>query len=229
MLLHGFSGSPSELQVMGTVLAGKGYTVKCPLLPGHGTTMDDLEKYTWRDWYDTAVREYTELRQKCEKVFAIGLSMGGALALHLAAHYPVDGIVGLASGVKLRDWRAKLLPVLHRYPIRIWKIRNAFARGRKPSRFAYDYYSSIASWQVIRFYRHLKEDLPEITAPVLLIHSKYDRTMIYENTDIVNSLIRSKNKKVVALESADHIITLGNNQKTIHREILQFVSSLDFT
>ena len=49
LLIHGFSGSPSEMRFMGERLAKAGWTVSGILLSGHGTTPEQMAKTTWED------------------------------------------------------------------------------------------------------------------------------------------------------------------------------------
>ncbi|MFC1728812.1 alpha/beta hydrolase [candidate division KSB1 bacterium] len=226
LLLHGFTGSPSEMRPLGEFLASHGYAARCPLLPGHGTSIDDLERYGWRDWYQTAEEEWNQLQTQHKKVFIIGLSMGGALALQLAAGHRVDGVVTLASGVKFTDWRIRALPFLRLFIRKVRKTKNAYARGPDRIRFAYDYNSSKATGEIVNFYRNLKSDLGKIKSPLLLINARGDRTMPIINTDIISKRVRSSQKKIVVLDSDDHIVTLGEYQDTVHKEILGFLSSL---
>ncbi len=81
---HGFTGSPFSMRPWAQSLAAAGYTVRLPLLPGHGTTWQDCNTARWRDWYATIEASYDELAQRCERVFAVGLSMGGTLVTRLA-------------------------------------------------------------------------------------------------------------------------------------------------
>lgn len=224
LLLHGFTGSPSEMRPLGNFLSDKGYSVRCPLLPGHGTSMEDLEKRKWQDWYNAAETEWKDMAVKHDKVFVIGLSMGGVIALHLAEHHNVDGIIALAAGVKLKDWRISALPVLRHFVKRVKKTRNAYARGPDRKRFAYEYNSSKATQQIVRLYDHIKNDLNKVTAPLLMINSTKDRTTPFENTEIVMSRIKSSWKKVIPLNMDDHIITLSKEQDFIHKNIEEFIS-----
>lgn len=224
LLLHGYTGSPSEMRPLGEFLAQHGYAVSCPLLPGHGTSPQDLNQCIWRDWYNAVNNEWNRLKQKHRKVFIIGLSMGGALAMYLAVNYKVDGVVTLASGVKLADWRLPMLPFVRRITSKIKKTRNSYARGPNRVRFAYEYNPTQSTQELVNFYRHLKEELQNVSAPMLIIHSRDDIIVRYENTSIILSLIRSTDTKVITLEKAGHIITLSDDKEKIHREALEFIT-----
>ena len=95
LLCHGFTGSPQSLRPWAEYLAEHGLTVSLPLLPGHGTRWEDLQITGWQDWYAEVDRELRALRERCAQVFVFGLSMGGALALRLAAKHgdAVSGVV----------------------------------------------------------------------------------------------------------------------------------------
>ena len=94
LLCHGFTGSPQSLRPWAEYLAERGLTVSLPLLPGHGTRWEDMRLTGWQDWYAEVDRELRALRERCAQVFVFGLSMGGALALRLAAKHG-DAISGL--------------------------------------------------------------------------------------------------------------------------------------
>jgi len=225
LLLHGYTGSPSEMKPLGEFLSKNGIAASGPLLPGHGTSVQDLDTCDWMDWHNFVEAEWKRLKRDYKKVFVIGLSMGGALALHLSAHNNVDGVVTLASGVKLADWRLPMMPVVRHFIKKVKKTRNSYARGPDRIRFAYEYNPMKATRQIVIFYRHLSETLSDVTAPLLIIHSKDDIILRFENTEILTSNVGSSIKKVVALENAKHIITLSDEQDTIHNEVLDFVNS----
>jgi carboxylesterase len=91
---HGFTGTPASMRPWAEHLAAAGFTVRLPLLPGHGTTWQDTNRTRWPDWYAAIERAYAEVAARCEHVFAVGLSMGGTLATRLAEQHP-DRISGL--------------------------------------------------------------------------------------------------------------------------------------
>jgi carboxylesterase len=81
LLIHGFTGAPKEMSLLGEALAAEGHTVLGVRLPQHGTSAADMFRSDWRDWYAAALDGYHLLRAQCEIVFLMGLSMGGAIAL----------------------------------------------------------------------------------------------------------------------------------------------------
>ena len=84
LLCHGFTGSPQSLRPWAEFLAEAGLTVSLPLLPGHGTSWQEMNGTTSDDWLAAAGRALDELRAQCDEVFLMGLSMGACLALRLA-------------------------------------------------------------------------------------------------------------------------------------------------
>jgi carboxylesterase len=90
LLIHGFTGTPQNIRPLGDFLARRGLTVLCPRLVGHGTSVDDFERSTGDDWIGTINAGLDQLRQGCSSVFAIGISIGGTLALHLGATRGAD-------------------------------------------------------------------------------------------------------------------------------------------
>ena len=116
---HGFTGTPTSMRPWAEHLAAAGFTVRLPRLPGHGTTWQERNKTTWPQWYGEIEAAYRELDGRCEQVFAVGLSMGGALVTKLAIDHPdVAGLVLVnpAYGMMRKD--AKLAPYL------AWALRS---------------------------------------------------------------------------------------------------------
>lgn len=112
LLIHGFTGSAAEFRPMGEYLADKGYTVVGPLLPGHGTTWQDMARRKWQAWAEAVEQAYGSLKNRCRKVFVGGGSMGGLLTLYLAARHAtsaeIAGIIPMAPALFLADGRAGL-------------------------------------------------------------------------------------------------------------------------
>src|SRR5437660_1622383 len=96
LVLHGFTGNPQSMRGLAEALAGAGLAVELPLLPGHGTSIEDMLPTRWRDWSTAAEDVYAKLAGRSRRVVVAGLSMGGALAVWLATRPPeIAGVVAI--------------------------------------------------------------------------------------------------------------------------------------
>jgi carboxylesterase len=94
VVLHGFTGNPSSVRGVADALAGAGFHIEMPRLPGHGTVVDDMLPTRWADWAGEAEAAYQRLAQRATHIVVVGLSMGGALTLRLGADHPnIAGLV----------------------------------------------------------------------------------------------------------------------------------------
>jgi len=230
LLCHGFTGTPQSLRPWGEYLAERGYTVHVPLLPGHGTTWQDMNSTRWQDWYACVDRAFRELHETCERVVVGGLSMGGALSLQLAQeHGPrISGLVLVNPAVKFDDPRTRLLPVLKHLVGSLEAIGNDVKREdvtelaytRTPLKAAH---SQLVAWQsVIR-------DLPEVTQPVLLLRSPQDHVVPASSSALILSRISSRDVTEILLEDSYHVATIDNDAPRIFDESAKFVERIALT
>ena len=109
VLVHGFTGSPKEMRLMGDYLNGNGVTVIGIRLAGHATQMSDMVRTRWRDWLISVEDGINLLSDFCDSIFVAGLSMGGILALMAASRYTIDGVIAMSAPYTIsNDWRSKL-------------------------------------------------------------------------------------------------------------------------
>lgn len=110
LLMHGFTATTAEIRPLAQRLLSKGYSVSGPLLPGHGTSPQDANRFTWKDWLQVCENAYRQLKFQCEPVFVGGESTGGLLALYLGSQHPeVAGILTYAPALDLQiNWVDKL-------------------------------------------------------------------------------------------------------------------------
>ena len=224
LLCHGFTGTPQSLRSWGEYLADRGYSVRLPLLPGHGTTWQAMNQTRWEDWYAAVDAAFRELHEACERVVVCGLSMGGALALQLAqAHGPrISGLVLVNPAVKFEDPRTRLLPVLKYVVGSLGAIGNdvkkpgvtELAYTRTPLKAAH---SQLVAWQsVVR-------DLPEVTQPLLLLRSPQDHVVPASSSALILSRISSLDVTEILLEDSYHVATIDNDAQRIFDESAKFI------
>ncbi|MFW9951253.1 MAG: alpha/beta hydrolase [Candidatus Thorarchaeota archaeon] len=225
LLLHGFTSCPFELRQLGDQLYNEGYTVSIPLLPGHGTAPQDLKRQSWTDWYEASKQALFELRKMCQTVYVIGLSMGGSIALHLAAHYEVEGIVALAPGLYLKNKLSFLSHVLYPFYPYSKKWFGPDIRADVET-ITYDKIPVKSLSELLRLFRHLKDDLTDINAPLLIIYAKQDHVINGKSAQEIYQRISSKNKRILSLQNSYHIITLDLEKDQVFRETINFLRGL---
>jgi len=224
LLCHGFTGTPQSMRPWGEHLADRGYTVRIPRLPGHGTTWQEMNGTRWEDWYSCVDAAFRELHQTCERVVICGLSMGGALALQLAQeHGPrISGLVLVNPAVKYDDPRTLLLPVLKHVVGSLGGVGNdvkkegvtELAYTRTPLKA---FHSQMVAWQSI------VRDLPEVTQPVLLLRSPQDHVVPASSSALILSRISSQDVTEILLEDSYHVATIDNDAQRIFDESAKFI------
>ncbi|MCD8360145.1 MAG: alpha/beta fold hydrolase [Acidaminococcaceae bacterium] len=112
VLVHGYTGAPGEMRLLGEYLRQQGLTVLGVRLAGHGTTPQELNETKWQDWYQAVEDGVQRLREICGSVAIVGLSMGGLLTIKAAAELPVSKAAILAAPIYVCDRRAPYLPLL---------------------------------------------------------------------------------------------------------------------
>jgi carboxylesterase len=122
LLIHGFLGSPRELRPLARELADAGVSARGVLLPGFGADIARLKEVRAEEWLATARAAWKETCEGASRTILIGFSMGGAVALRLAAEAGLtpDQLILLAPHWKFADRRAVVLPVA-KYLIRQFK------------------------------------------------------------------------------------------------------------
>lgn len=115
LLIHGFPGTPAEMRPLAQRLVEAGWATYAPLLPGFGPEIPTLGQKTRHNWLAAARRTWQTVQAQHETAVLIGLSMGGALALNLAAEMPPDYLVLLAPFWRFADWKGNLLPLVKQF------------------------------------------------------------------------------------------------------------------
>lgn len=223
LLCHGFTGSPQSLRPWGDHLAAEGFTVRCPLLPGHGTQWRDMNRTGWPDWYATVDEAFAEVSAMCTSTFVFGLSMGGALSLRLAQRHgsAVSGVVVVNPSVTTLRKDALLAPVLARFVPSFPGVANDIAKPGS-TEVAYDRLPLKAFVSLRKFWRTVCEDLALITQPLQVYRSAVDHVVEAENTRIVLSRVRSTDTREIVLPDSFHVATLDHDAQTIFTGSAEF-------
>jgi carboxylesterase len=215
------------MRMVGDYLNQRGLTVSGPRLPGHGTTIEDLNRRTWQEWTDHVQGALTNLQARCEVVFVGGLSMGALLALHLAAYQSgLAGAIAYSPATIPADRRSMLAPLL-KYIIRqVPKgeddVRNLHTTGRI---WSYDAWPSAGTHEVMKLAGGVKHLLPQITCPVLIIYSTADETIHPNSASLTYRRLGSTDKELVTLHHSGHVITVDSEWEVVAKQTYQFIQA----
>jgi len=230
LLIHGFTGAPTEMRPLGEFLAGKGYTVHGIRLFGHGTKIEDMNRVTWKDWSNSVLDGWHVLHPNTSRVFIIGLSMGGVLALYHASFLPVAGVVGLSTLYLLEgDPRLKILPLLSKFITYAPKGESDWQDPQADEdHFSYDYYPTKAMVQLKLLLKHMRSSLADITAPALLAHSKKDYSVPFHNLEKIASALGTPEHQIrtLPLENSGHVVTRDMDKDLVFSATHQFIQDV---
>ena len=210
----------------GEFLHSKGFTVRVPLLPGHGTQPEDLNKVKWQEWPAKVEFELSELRKSCDVVFLVGLSMGGGTVLNVASSINNDlaGLILVNPMIHVKGVPVELAFFLSR----LQKMRTSVGDDiKRPgiTEWGYDALPTRGVYQLLKMLRITRRNLGTIKVPVQLFHSVDDHTLPVTNTEIILDEIGSTNKTRIELVNSYHVATMDYDQELIFQNSLTFIEA----
>ena len=226
LLIHGYTGSPPEMRLIGDYLHQRGLTVSAPLLPGHGTTADDMIQYRWQDWAAHVQQNLDTLRQQCANLFVAGLSLGSLLTLYLAQHNDdLQGIILYSPAVWVADRRIYLTPLLKHFIRSLPKspesdLTDPQALDRL---WSYEVNPVAAAAEVLKLSRQVRRALPHIHTPALILHSTGDTAIHPQSAHRTWQKLGSQQKELITLHNSGHCITVDSEWQTVAEASYAFI------
>jgi carboxylesterase len=221
---HGFTGTPASVRPWAQHLADAGYSVRLPLLPGHGATWRETNRSNWPQWYATIEAAYRELAARCDHVFAAGLSMGGTLVTRLAEQHPhgVAGLVLVNPAYGTRRIDAKFAPYIS------WAVKSRPSIGgdiKKPGVVepANDRTPVVAFASLLKLWKVTAADLPSLRAPVLMFRSREDHVVDDLSGRLLKAGAANTTVQEELLEDSYHVATLDNDAPRIFAGTVDFI------
>jgi carboxylesterase len=227
LVLHGFTGSQASIRGIAEQLAVAGLSVEAPLLPGHGTCVEDLVPTRWSDWSAAVESAYVDLAARCDRVVVVGLSMGGMLACWLAErHLSINALVLINPLVEPPE--ADL----------VYAISELLASGEtvapaigsdiampEGGEISYDATPLEAAMSLVEATDAVSQGLGEIRCPVLLLSSRQDHVVSPSNGDRVVASVAGPVERVW-LERSYHVAPLDYDRDEVEVRIVGFVVRL---
>jgi carboxylesterase len=218
LLIHGFTATTAEVRPMAKLLHGEGYTVAGPLLPGHGTHPDDLNRATWEMWLGKVKQDYEKVLRDCQQVYVLGESMGALLALALAAQHPeIPGLFLFAPAIKVkRLWLSKLILPFKKH------LHKSSEDDGLPWK-GYTVYPVKAAVELLNLQAHARKILNDVDQPLLMFTGEYDTTIAPESSQIIMKGVASERKQHIHLEESPHCILLDQELEKAFQLVLEFI------
>ena len=228
VLIHGFTGSPPEMQPLAEAFNAEGYGVQVPLLVGHGTTLSDLMEVHPQQWIDPLDALITRLLSEGQKVVLAGLSLGSILSLQLALRYPqIKALLLYSPPVRSGDPRRFLAPLLIRFTQSLPKPASDFFDPSAAERlWSYDRYPVATSARVLDLISRTRKQLTQIQQPLLAIASRHDKVISSSGIELLMSNVRSSPCELHWLERSGHAITVDAEWTAVRDLSLEFLRKI---
>jgi carboxylesterase len=226
LLVHGFTGTPQNVRPLADYLARRGLTVSAPRMPGHGTTVGDLDRTGPKEWLAAAEQALEELREHCTTVFIAGISMGGTMTLELARRHPdLPGVIVMAAPVIPLAALEEVVNDPDR-PFAIpapWAAVGVLTEDVGVGGIAYLEMPLGALERGIGLVTRVREGLDEVTVPILLVYGDADQIVDKANGPFVLERVGSADKRLIALADSSHEVTLDVDRERVMVETYDFI------
>ncbi len=237
LFIHGYKGSGHSLKEIAMFFKDK-YNVSVPVLPGHGTSVEEFRKTCFSQWYNYVKELYIKYRKKYKYVYICGLSMGGTITLRLAGEFQEDkklapnGIITISAPVflnkligegVLHDWRLYFSRFLSWFNLVVKEHKKDVDEDGADwiGYEGFNFTRSIHSFKMGIY--TARKGLKKIRVPILAMHSKGDKTVPFKNLSYISRKVSSKKIRIKEFDLRKwdhkrHILTLFNSSKNITKE-----------
>lgn len=210
------------MRALAEAFSQAGFTVELPLLPGHGTTVEDLAETNFVDWASAAEKELEGLIDRTQRVVVVGLSMGGTIGCWLATRHLLDALIVINPLVKPPV--PELLTALEQAVsggTTVMAMRGNDTKKPNVDGGGYDVAPLGSLLTLLASTGHLENELKSIVCPVLIFSSKIDHVVPFESSDLLEENVGGPVERVVLFDSY-HLATLDNDAPEIERRAVAF-------
>lgn len=222
LVLHGFSGGPYEVEPFAKYIREHtNWLVEVPTLSGHGEPEElNMGEYTAFHWLRDAEYSFIKLQRKVNRVIVVGFSMGGVLALHLAAKYKVEKVVLLSAAMKYIA-----IPQLVKD---IWAIaQEARHQGLENSelfnryRIKHKRIPASSTLQFMKVVKTVQAELKRVYAPVYIVQGDKDGIVPAKTAYYLFHHLNSKEKWLYISEQGKHHICFSEDCERWFERVLK--------
>ena len=225
LLIHGFTGAPPEMRLIGDYLHQRGITVSAPLLPGHGTYVEDLNRFKWTDWVDHTRQSLSELKASCDTVFIAGLSLGSLITLQLAAKdNDLPGAILYSPSLKLTNKLIYLTPILKYFIRKVRKPLDQYAnQAADRQEWTYNERPMAGAHELLKIISHTRTLLPKVKCPLFIVDGAKDEIIDPACSRYVYDRVASAEKEILTLPESGHCLTIDGEWKVAAEGTHRFI------
>ncbi|BAL81677.1 alpha/beta hydrolase [Caldisericum exile] len=227
LLIHGFTGNLKTLSYLKTQFENSGFIIEMPSLSGHNTDYRDLDKVKFEDWLDDVETAFKRLKEKTGTIFVLGLSMGGALALHLQANFKdIKGVILVNHALTLKkSLKLFFVPILRHF-VKFIYDPGSDIKDKSKTGLAYDYISLNALYEFMKLMKVIRSELANVTSPLLIFKSLEDHVIPYESVIITLKGVNSDEIILIHLKNSYHVATEDFDKEVIFNRSIEFIKTL---
>jgi carboxylesterase len=224
LVLHGFTGNPQSLRPLAQAIAEAGFSVELPLLPGHGTAVEDMIPTRFPDWSAAAEKAFATLAERTTSMAVVGLSMGGTLALWLAERHPEIRALVLVNPMAdpPADSFREVMRGLLEAGVELAPGVGSDIAKEGMVELAYAGSPVAAALSLFEGVDVVHEHLAEVRCPVLLFSSRQDHVVPSESGDVVVAKVSGPVERIW-LERSYHVATLDHDAPDIESRTVDFL------
>lgn len=228
LLLHGCGDTPQTLRPVADRLHAAGLTVHAPLLPGHGRTLRDFDASGADEWIGAARSAYAALRARHETVSLVGLSMGGAIAVILAADTPPPALVLIAPYLEMPR-TVRRLARAHRFwqgasYLRSGDPRSLHDAEARAASLAYGVTTARVLRQLLTVVERAWDALARVHAPTLIVQSRSDNRLAADVPVRALARIPAAVQRMIWVEGG-HVVTVDVDRERVAREVESWIAT----
>lgn len=224
LVLHGFTGNPSSVRPLVDAMAAAGHTVLCPLLPGHGTTIEDMLPTTWDEWSAAAEAAFEDLASRTERQVVAGLSMGGSLTCWLATRHPeISGIICVNPAVAPHPEMTEAVQAMVDAGETIMPAIGSDVADPEVVELAYEGTPLAPLLSLFAVADELQPELRRIECPLLLFTSPEDHVVPPSDSDLLASMVSGPVERV-SCDRSYHVATIDFDRDMIAERSVEFVA-----
>jgi len=232
LLIHGFTGTPKEMRRMGEYLHLQGYTCLGVRLTGHATHPEDMIRSRWTDWAASVEDAHHLLCGVTDKIFLVGLSMGGVLSLLMSTRLApcVRGVVAMSTPSRLPTdypiWLLKLVSLFVPYRPKSNEAPGSgwFDKAGYRDHVAYAKNPVRSTAELKQLILEMRAALPKVDVPVLLMHSNDETYILPDNMeDIYAGLVHASDKTKLSITGSGHVLPRDASRERVFKSAVEFI------